>query len=68
MATPVAYGRSQARCLIAAAAEAYATSTPDLNSICSLYCSLWQPWMLNPLSEARDQTCILTDTMLGHFS
>ena len=24
--------------------------------------SLWQCWILNPLSEARDRTCILMDT------
>ena len=29
----------------------------------ALYCSLWQCRILNPLSEARDQTYILTDTM-----
>jgi len=34
----------------------------DLSRICDLYHSLWQPWILNPLSEARDQTCILMDT------
>ena len=41
--------------------QAYATAieTPDLS------CSLWQPWILNSLSKARDQTCILTDTMLN---
>ena len=41
--------------------QAYATTmtTPDLSRICDLHCSLWQFWILNPLSEARDQTCIL---------
>ena len=46
---------------------AYATATaiPDLCHICELYCSLQQRQILNPLSEARDRTCILMDTMLG---
>ena len=40
---------------------AYATATamPDLSSICNLCCSLQQCGILNPLSEARDQTCNL---------
>ena len=29
---------------------------------CDLHCSLQQCWILNPLGEARDQTCILIDT------
>ena len=32
-----------------------ATSTPDLSHVCDLYHSSWQRWVLNPLSEARDQ-------------
>ena len=35
-------------------AYATATATPDLSSFCELHCSLWQRWILNPLSEARD--------------
>ena len=69
MAIPVAYGISQARGLIRAAAEAYATATAtatlDQSHICKLCHSLWQCWILNPRSEARDQTCILMDAMLG---
>ena len=40
--------------------QAYATATamPDLRHICDLCHSLWQPWILNPLSKARDLTCI----------
>ena len=37
------------------------TAMPDLSCICNLYHSSWQCWMLNPLSEARDQTLILMD-------
>ena len=38
-----------------------ATAMPDPSCICSLDHSSWQPWILNPLSEARDQTCFLED-------
>ena len=40
---------------------AYTTTTamPDLSHICDLHCSLWQCQILNLLSEARDQACIL---------
>ena len=41
------------------------TATRDLSCICNLCLSLQQHQILNPLSEARNQTCILTDTMLG---
>ena len=41
-----------------------ATAMPNLNRICNLYLSLWQHRILNLLSEARDRTCILTDTVL----
>ena len=30
-----------------------ATATQDLSYICDLHCSLWQRWVLNPLSETR---------------
>ena len=65
MATSAAYGSSPARGGIGAAAEAYATATamPDLSYICNICCSLQQDWVLNPLSEARVQTLILTETM-----
>ena len=42
-----------------------ATAMPDPDCICDLHCSLWQGWILNPLSKARDGTCILVDTTLG---
>ena len=40
-------------------------ATPDASRICDLGHSLLQHQILNPLSEARDQTCILMDTMSG---
>ena len=33
-----------------------ATAAPDLSLVCDLYHSSQQHWMLNPLSETRDQT------------
>ena len=62
--TPATYGNSQARGQIRAAVTGYTTTTatPDPSSICSLH-SLWQCLILNPLSKARDQTCIFTDTV-----
>ena len=43
---------------------AYVTAmvTPDLSCIWDLHHSLWQHWILHPLREARNQTCILMDT------
>ena len=38
-------------------------ATLDPSRICDLCCSLWQRWIPNPLSEARDGTCILTEAM-----
>ena len=42
-----------------------AAATLDPSHICNLHHSLWQCWILNQLSEARDQTRILTEKMLG---
>ena len=36
-----------------------------LSRICTLHCSLWQRWIPNPLSKARDQICSLVDPMSG---
>ena len=55
-----AYGSSQVRGQI----RGYATATETLNPsrICDLCHSLQQRWILNPLSEARDQIRILKGT------
>ena len=67
-ATPVAYGSFQARDPIGAAAEAHTTPTATLDpshivtytTACSnVY------WILNLLSETRDRTHILTETVSG---
>ena len=54
----MAYGNSQASGLIRATAAGLhtATETQDLSHI---HHSSWQHQILNPLSNARDQTCIL---------
>ena len=48
--------------------QAYATAraTPDVSCICDLPRSLLQCWMLNPMSEATDQICILVDISWVH--
>ena len=63
---PMAYENSWARGQTGAVAEAHApaTATPDPSRICNLHGSSRQCWMLNPLCEARDRTCILMETML----
>ena len=43
-------------------AYAAATAMLDLSHVCVLYHSLQERQILNPLSKARDQTCILMDT------
>ena len=48
-------------------AYATATVTRDLSLICDLHHSSWHCWILNPLSKARDGTCVLTDASQIHF-
>ena len=45
-----------------------ATATPDLSHVCDLHHSSRQCWIFNPLSRARDQTQVLTDTSQVHYS
>ena len=42
-----------------------ATATWDLSHVYDLLHNLQQCQITNPLSKARDQTCFLTDSMLG---
>ena len=60
MATPASYGSSRAKGQIGAVPEAYAIAMAslDLSHIFNLYlyCSLQQHQILNPFSEAKDQT------------
>ena len=60
-ASPTAYGSSQARGRIRAtpAGLPTATATQDLSCVCNLHHSSRRCLILNPLSEAGDQTCNL---------
>ena len=44
-----------------------ATATQDPRHICNLHHSSWQCQILNPLSKARDQNCILMHTSQIRF-
>ena len=48
-------------------AYATATATWDPSHVCDLHHSSRQCQILNPLSKARDQTCILLDTSQIRF-
>ena len=63
MAAPVAYGGSQARDRIGAAAAGlcHSPARPVPRCICDLCHRLPQYGILSALNEARDQTCILID-------
>ena len=37
------------------------TAMPDPSQVCNLHHSSHQCWILNPLSEAKDQTCVPMD-------
>ena len=52
---------------VTAAGLHHSHAMPDLSLSCNLYHILWQHGILNPLSGARDQTCILMDTSQVHF-
>jgi len=65
----MAYGSSQARGRIGAVAAGLHHSHNNAGSsrICDLYQRSGQHWILNPLSDARDQTCVLMDTSQVHY-
>ena len=44
---------------------ATAMATPDPSCIYNPHCSFRQCWILNPLRETKDWTCILTEIMSG---
>ena len=46
-------------------AYAVTMATREPSRVCDLHCSLWPRQILNPLSEARDRTCILMDSLRG---
>ena len=67
-AAPAAYGSSQARGWMRAsdASLHHSHSNWDPSLIFDLHCSSCQHWILNPLSEVRDQTRILMVTSRVH--
>ena len=58
----MAYGNSQARGCIWAAAAGLCHRKRKAVSKLDLHCSSWQRQLLNPLSEAKDWTHVLMDT------
>ena len=64
MATPAAYGSPRLGIKSELQLPAYTTATAmlDLSRIYDLHNGSQQCQILNPLSEARNQTCILTDS------
>ena len=60
----VAHGSFQAKDRMRARAASHSPSYSNSGSerVCDQYHSSQQLWILNPLSEARDRTCILMDT------
>ena len=61
----VVYESSWARGWTEATTVTYTTVTPDLRHGCDWCYSLWQCWILDPLSEAMDRTLILMETTSG---
>ena len=68
-AVPVAYGSFQAgvKSELQLLAYATATATPDPSRVWDLHHSSRQCRISDPLSEARDRTCILMDTSRFHY-
>ena len=70
MAAPAAFESSQAGSQIRAAAKAYTTATGTYwfqAASVSYFADCSKTWILNPVSEARDQTHVLLDTMLSSY-
>ena len=68
-AAPLAYGGSQARGLIGTTAAGlhHSQAAQDPSHVCDLHHSLWQCWIHNPLSEARNWTHNLMVPSRIHF-
>ena len=64
---PAACGSSRIRGLIRAAAASLHHSHSNARDKPRLLTSSWQHQILNPLSKARDWTCILMDTSGVHY-
>ena len=70
MVAPAAYGISQARnpeSELQLPATVTATAIRDPSLVCDLHHSSRQHWILNPLSGARDRTCVFMATSWVHY-
>ena len=67
MEIPLLGVKSELQLLAYTTATATAAATQDPNCICDLHHSSRQHRILNQLSEARDQTCVLMDASQIHF-
>ena len=59
---PMEVPRLEVRLELQLLAYTTATATPDPNHIFDLHHISWQHQILNPLSKARDRTCVLMNT------
>ena len=68
-AAPVAYGSSHPGVSLELQLLAYATATASqyLSHSWDLHHSSWQHQVFNPLTEARDWTCVVRDTSQVHL-
>ena len=68
-AAPTAYGNSQTRGQIRAAATGlhHSHSNENPSHVFNLCHSSWWRWTLNPLSGTRDQTWVFMDTSWVHY-
>ena len=69
MAIPREKAGSQARSQMKAVAADlhHTTAKSDLSQVCKQHYSSWQCQILNPLSKAKDWTCVLMDPSQIHF-
>ena len=59
--------RPEFKSVLHPSANTASTEMPELSHICDLHHSSWQRQILNPLREAKYQTCILMNTSQIHF-
>ena len=66
-ATGAAYGNSKTRGQIGDIAAGHSHSNGDMSCVCKLHHSLQQHWIPDPLSKARDWTCVLIAASWAHY-
>ena len=60
-------GSSQTRGWIELKLLAYTIAMPYPSCVSDLHWSSWQCWILNPLNEAKNQSCVFMDTNQVHY-